>query len=59
MEILSPYYNRNIRPARTFGENYTLDNIKSRIYRNGAYKMHETTENDKIYKIRMYDGIKN
>ena len=58
MSISSPYYNRNIRLARAFGEDYTLDNIKSRIYRNGAYKMHETTENEKIYKIRIYDGIK-
>lgn len=58
MSILSPYYNRNIRLARAFGEDYTLDNIKSRIYRNGAYKMHETNENEKIYKIRIYDGIK-
>lgn len=58
MSISSPYYNRNIRLARAFGEDYTLDNIKSRIYRNGAYKMHETNENEKIYKIRIYDGIK-
>lgn len=58
MSISSPYYNRNIRLARAFGEDYTLDNIKSRIYRNGAYKMHEITENEKIYKIRIYDDIK-
>ena len=58
MSISSPYYNRNIRLARAFGEDYTFDNIKSRIYRNGAYKMHETNENEKIYKIRIYDGIK-
>ncbi len=58
MSISSPYYNRNIRLARVFGEDYTLDNIKSRIYRNGAYQMHETTKNEKIYKIRIYDGIK-
>ena len=58
MSISSPYYNRNIRLARAFGEDYTFNNIKSRIYRNGAYKMHETNENEKIYKIRIYDGIK-
>lgn len=58
MSISSPYYNRNIRLARAFGEDYTFDNIKSRIYCNVAYKMHETTENGKIYKIRIYDGIK-
>ena len=58
MSISSPYYNRNIRLARAFGEDYTFDNIKSRIYRNGTYKMHETNENEKTYKIRIYDGIK-
>lgn len=58
MSISSPYYNRNIRLARAFGEDYTLDNVKFRIYHNGAYKMHETNENEKIYKIRIYDGIK-
>ena len=58
MSISSPYYNRNIRVARAFGEDYTFDNIKSRIYHNVAYKMHKTTENEKIYKIRIYDGIK-
>ena len=58
MSISSPYYNRNIRLARAFGEDYTFDNIKSKIYRNGAYKMHETNENEQIYKIRIYDGIK-
>lgn len=58
MSISSPYYNRNIRIARAFGEDYTFDNIKSRIYRNGAYKMHKTNENEKIYIIRIYDGIK-
>lgn len=58
MSISSPYYNRNIRLARAFGEDYTFDNIKSRIYRNSAYKMHETNENEKIYKIRIYNGIK-
>ena len=58
MSISSPYYNRNIRLARAFGEDYTFDNIKSKIYRNGAYKMLETNENEQIYKIRIYDGIK-
>lgn len=58
MSISSPYYNRNIRLARAFGEDYTFNNIKSRIYRTSAYKMHETNENEKIYKIRIYNGIK-
>lgn len=58
MSISSPYYNRNIRLARAFGEDYTFDNIKSRIYSNDAYKMHQTSENEKIYKIRIYNEIK-
>ena len=32
MSISSPYYNRNIRLARAFGEDYTLDNINAIIY---------------------------
>ena len=58
MSILSPYYNRNIRLARTFGDNYTFENIKSRIYRNGAYQSYKTNDDEKVYKVKIYDGIK-
>ena len=54
MSVSSPYYNRNIRLARAFGEDYTFENIKSRIYRNGAYKIND----EKIYKVKIYEGIK-
>ena len=58
MSILSPYYNRNIRLARTFGDDYTFENIKSRIYRNGAYQSYKTNNDKKVYKVKIYDGIK-
>ena len=58
MSISSPYYNRNIRLARTFGDDYTFENIKSRIYRNGAYQSYKTNDDEKVYKVKIYDGIK-
>ena len=55
LSISTPYFNRNIRLARAFGEDYTLDNIKNRIY----YKNYEyEANNNKIYKIKIYDGVK-
>ena len=55
LSISTPYFNRNIRLARAFGEDYTLDNIKNRIY----YKNYEyETNNSKIYKFKIYDGVK-
>lgn len=52
LSISTPYFSRNIRLARAFGEDYTFDNIKNRIYyKNYEYK----TE---IYKTKIYDGIK-
>ena len=55
LSISTPYFNRNIRLARAFGEDYTLDNIKNRIY----YKNYEyETDNNKIYKFKIYDGVK-
>ena len=32
LSISTPYFNRNIRLARAFGEYYTFENIKDRIY---------------------------
>lgn len=51
--ISTPYYNRNIRLARTFGDEYSKENIKARIY-------HYSTQikQEKKYKVRIYDGIK-
>ena len=51
--ISMPHYNRNIRLARAFGDEYSVENIKARIY-------HYTTEikQEKKYKVRIYDGVK-
>lgn len=54
LSVSTPYYNRNIRLARAFGEEYTFDNIKYRIYYNETYPI--SSENDKSYKI--YESIK-
>ena len=53
LSISTPYFNRNIRLARAFGEDYTFENIKNRIY----YRSYQFKEN-KIYRIKIYEGIK-
>lgn len=59
MSISSPYYNRNIRLARTFGDDYTFEHIKTRIYQSAIYdKYIKRNENEKIYIVKIYDGIK-
>lgn len=59
ISVSIPYYNRNIRLARTFGEDYTFDNIKTRIYQGALYDRYlKITNNEKVYKVRIYDGIK-
>lgn len=59
ISISTPYYNRNIRLARAFGEDYTFDNIKTRIYQAAIYDRHfKGTNNEKVYKVKIYDGIK-
>lgn len=55
ISISTPYFNRNIRIARTFGEDYTFENIKHRIYYND-YRF--KNDRNKIYKVKIYDGIK-
>ena len=59
ISISTPYYNRNIRLARAFGEDYTFENIKTRIYQPTLYDRYlKRTNNEKVYKVRIYDGIK-
>ena len=53
ISVSTPYFNRNIRIARAFGEDYTFENIKNRIY----YRDYQFKE-DKVYKIRIYEGVK-
>lgn len=59
ISVSTPYYNRNIRLSRAFGEDYTFDNIKTRIYQPTLYDRYlKRTNNEKVYKVRIYDGIK-
>ena len=53
ISISTPYFNRNIRLSRAFGQDYTFENIKDRIY----YRNYQFKE-DKVYKVKLYDGIK-
>ncbi len=59
ISVSTPYYNRNIRLVRAFGEDYTFDNIKTRIYQETLYNKYlKRNDNEKVYKVRIYDGIK-
>ena len=59
ISVSTPYYNRNIRLARAFGDEYTFDHIRTRIYQSAIYDRYlKRTNNEKVYKIRIYDGIK-
>jgi len=59
ISVSTPYYNRNIRIARAFGEDYTFENIKTRIYQPTLYDRYlKRTNNEKVYKVRIYDGIR-
>ena len=53
ISVSTPYFNRNIRIARAFGEDYTFENIKNRIY----YRDYQFKE-DKVYRVRIYEGVK-
>lgn len=53
ISVSTPYFNRNIRLSRAFGEDYTFENIKNRIY----YRNYQTNEN-KVYKVKIYEGVK-
>ena len=56
--IKTPYYNRNIRLSRAFGEDYTFDNIKTRIYHNGLYNYLKERDGQKVYAVKIYEGVK-
>ncbi len=59
ISISSPYYNRNIRLARAFGEDYAFDNIKTSIYQGALYDRYlKRSNNEKVYKVKIYNGIK-
>lgn len=59
ISVSTPYYNRNIRLARAFGDDYTFDHIRTRIYQSAIYdRYYRNNNNEKVYKVRIYDGIK-
>ena len=59
LSVFTPYYNRNIRLSRAFGDDYTYEHIKTRIYRSELYDQYfKKNDNEKVYKIKIYDGIK-
>ena len=53
ISVSTPYFNRKIRLSRAFGEDYTFENIKNRIY----YRNYQLKE-DKIYRVRIYESVK-
>ena len=55
--VKSPYYSRNIRLKRVFGEGYSLDSIKERIYYKIKEKLPIANYRKKYYK-RVYTGPK-
>ena len=59
ISVSTPYYNRNIRLARAFGDDYTFEHIKTRIYQSAIYDRYfKKSGNEKVYKVKIYDGIK-
>lgn len=55
--IKSPYFSRNIRLKRAFGENYSLSNIKERIYYKNKEKLPIANFKKKYYR-KVYKSIK-
>ena len=53
ISVSTPYFNRKIIISRAFGEDYTFENIKNRIY----YRNYQLKE-DKIYRVRIYESVK-
>ena len=50
ISVSTPYFNRNVRLSRAFGQAYAFENIKDRIY----YRNYQFKED----KVKTYDGIK-
>ena len=55
--VKSPYFSRNIRLKRAFGENYSLSSIKERIYYKNKEKLPIANFKKKYYR-KVYKGIK-
>ncbi len=55
--VKSPYFSRNIRLKRAFGEDYSLDSIKQRIYYKNKEKLPIANFKKKYYR-KVYKGQK-
>ncbi len=55
--VKSPYFSRNIRLKRAFGENYSLSSIKERIYYKNKEKLPIANFKKKYYR-KVYKGLK-
>ena len=55
--VKSPYFSRNIRLERAFGEDYTRDNIQDKIYSSKTKELQKSSINKKYYK-KIYKGPK-
>ncbi len=55
--VKSPYFSRNVRLNRAFGENYSLSSIKERIYYKNKEKLPIANFKKKYYR-KVYKGIK-
>ena len=52
------HYNRNIRVARAFGEDYTVERIKERIYANTKEAvLDRLLKSNKVYYKKIYTGV--
>lgn len=57
LSIKTPYYSRNVRIDRAFGERYSVEGIKERIYYKKKEKIHIANLNKK-YNRKVYTGPK-
>ena len=55
--VKSPYFSRNIRLKRAFGEDYSLSSIKERIYYKSKEKLPIANVKKKYYR-KVYKGIR-
>jgi hypothetical protein len=57
LSLKTPYYSRNMRIDRVFGERYSVQGIKERIYYKGKEKIPVANLNKKYYR-KVYTGPK-
>ena len=57
LSLKTPYYSRNVRIDRVFGERYSVQGIKERIYYKEKEKIPVANLNKKYYR-KVYTGVK-